>query len=200
MSDFLQDNHVTTFHSLGNMMTLQKMEADLRNFTPGRPVALLVPALFSELEGNALPLIIEELKSADYIKRIIVSLDRANKEEFTYAKAFFKQLPQDLKIMWNDGPRMKSIQRLIEKHDIPIGPRGKGRVVIAVADDIDARAVVDVCLVVICHSNYLHHSTCTFHICFYKQNTSYLQTLSKLSLKGSCQESCGQSCLRIIVH
>jgi glucosyl-3-phosphoglycerate synthase len=127
MSDFFQDNHITTFHSLGNMMSLEKLEADLRKFTPRRPVALLIPSLFSELEGNALPSIIEELKSADYIKRIVVSLDKANRDEFKYAKKFFKQLPQNLKIIWNDGPKMKSVMRLLDKHEIAAGPQGKGR-------------------------------------------------------------------------
>ena len=67
MSDFFQDNHVTTFHKLADMMTLEKLEEDLRNFTPNRPVALLIPSLYSELEGEALPGIIAELKKADYI-------------------------------------------------------------------------------------------------------------------------------------
>jgi len=127
MSDFFQDNHITTFHSLGNKMSLEKLEADIRKFTPRRPVALIIPSLFSELEGTALPAIIEDLKSADYIKRIVVSLDKANRDEFNYAKEFFSQLPQDLKIIWNDGPRMKSVMRLLDKHEIPTGPQGKGR-------------------------------------------------------------------------
>ena len=127
MSDFFQDSHITTFHSLGSSMTLEKLEKNLRTFTPTRPVALLIPSLFSELEGEALPLILEELKSADYIKRIIVSLDRANRDEFNYAKEFFGKLPQDMKILWNDGPRVKSIMRLLDKHEISTGPQGKGR-------------------------------------------------------------------------
>ena len=127
MSDFFQDNHITTFHSLGNKMPLENLENDLRNFTSGRPVALLIPSLFSELEGMALPNIIDELKGADYIKRIVVSLDRANRDEFNYAKNFFRKLPQELQILWNDGPRIKSIIRLLEKHEISIGPQGKGR-------------------------------------------------------------------------
>jgi glucosyl-3-phosphoglycerate synthase len=109
------------------MMSMEKLEADLRKFTPGRPIALLIPSLFSELEGEALPAILEELKSADYIKRIVVSLDRANRDEFNHAKKFFRQLPQNLKIVWNDGPKMKSVMRLLDKHEIPTGPQGKGR-------------------------------------------------------------------------
>jgi len=127
MSDFFQDNHITTFHSLGSMMSLEKLEADLRKFTPRRAVALLIPSLFSELEGDALPNILEELKSADYVKRIVVSLDRANRDEFNFAKKFFRQLPQDIKIIWNDGPKMKSVMRLLDKHEISAGPQGKGR-------------------------------------------------------------------------
>jgi len=127
MSDFLQDSHITTFHSLGKLMTLEKLEDDLRTFTPSRSVALLIPSLFSELEGEALPKIIEELKKADYINRIVISLDRATREQFNYAKEFFRPLPQDLKILWHDGPRIKSIMKLLDKNDLLVGPQGKGR-------------------------------------------------------------------------
>jgi glucosyl-3-phosphoglycerate synthase len=127
MSDFFQDSHITTFHSLGNMMTLDDLENSIRNFTPTRPMALLIPALYSEMKGPALPAIIEELKKADYITRIIISLDQANRDQFNQAKKFFSVLPQDLKIIWNDGPRLKSIMRMLEKHEISIGPQGKGR-------------------------------------------------------------------------
>jgi len=127
MSDFFQDSHITTFHKLADLMTLEKLEEDIRTFTPSRPVALLIPSLYSELEGKALPGIIKQLKQADYIKRIVVSLDKANRDEFTDAKKFFGELPQDLKILWNDGPRIKSIIRTLEKHEVSIGPQGKGR-------------------------------------------------------------------------
>ena len=127
MSDFFQDSHITTFHSLGNLMTLEKLEDDLRYFAPQRPVALLIPSLFSELEGEALPKIIEELKPADYIKRIIVSLDQADRDQFNFAKEFFSSIPQDVKILWHDGPRIKSIMQLLEKNEVLVGPQGKGR-------------------------------------------------------------------------
>ena len=127
MSDYFQDNHITTFHSLGKLMTLEKLENDLRNFTPLRPMALLIPSLYSELEGDALPKIVQALRHADYIKRIIVSLDKANRDQFNHAKEFFNVLPQELSIVWNDGPRIKAIFRLLEKHEINTGPQGKGR-------------------------------------------------------------------------
>ena len=127
MSDFLQDSHITTFHSLGKQINLEKLENILRMFSPSRPIALIIPSLYSELEGEALPRIIEQLKEADYIKRIIVSLDRASQDEFRHAKEFFSSLPQDLSILWNDGDRIKGIIEIFEKNDIQVGPQGKGR-------------------------------------------------------------------------
>jgi glucosyl-3-phosphoglycerate synthase len=127
MSDFLQDSHITTFHSLGKLMSVEKLEDILRTFTPNRPIALLIPSLFSELEGDALPKIIEELKGADYISRIVISLDRATRDQLNYAREFFCPLPQDVKILWHDGPRIKSIMKLLDKNDLQVGPQGKGR-------------------------------------------------------------------------
>ena len=99
----------------------------LRHFTPQRPIALLIPSLFSELEGEALPNIKDELKQADYVKRIIISLDQANRDQFNYAKEFFSAMPQEVKILWHDGPRLKSIMRILEKNEVIVGPQGKGR-------------------------------------------------------------------------
>lgn len=127
MSDFLQDSHITTFHSLGKFMSLEKLEDMLRTFTPSRPIALIIPSLYSEIESKALPNILDHLMDVDYIKRIIVSLDSANKEQFVKAKEFFGRLPHDLKILWNDGKRIKEIMEILEENEISIGPQGKGR-------------------------------------------------------------------------
>ncbi len=127
MSDFFQDSHTTTFHRLGPHMPLEKMESILRNFTPSRPVALIIPSLFSELKGPALPKIVEELSGADYLRRIIVSIDKASEKEFQYARDFFSDLPQETDIIWNDGPRIQNIIKLLKKNNFDIGPQGKGR-------------------------------------------------------------------------
>lgn len=94
---------------------------------PSRPIALIIPSLFSELSGPALPNIIDKLKHADYIHWIIVSLDGANQEEFEHAKKFFSILPQQLRIIWNDSEKMQYIMRVLEESNITIGPQGKGR-------------------------------------------------------------------------
>ena len=127
MGDFFQDSHITTFHSLGNLMKLDDLENILRRHIHNRPIALIIPSLYSELQGEALPKIIKELKAADYIKRIVVTLDQASKKQFKHAKEFFSALPQDLDILWNDGKNMKEIIDLLESNNISIGPQGKGR-------------------------------------------------------------------------
>jgi glucosyl-3-phosphoglycerate synthase len=127
MSDFFQDSHITAFHKLGNNMSLEKLEDIIRNFVPNRPLALVIPSLYSELSGEALPGILNKLKDVDYIQRVVVSLDGANKKEFEHAKKFFSILPHKLSIIRNDGEKIQNILRILEENDIAVGPQGKGR-------------------------------------------------------------------------
>jgi len=127
MSDFFQDNHITTFHKLGTSIDLTGLEDMLRTFTVSRPIALIIPSLYSELQGKALPEIVKQLKGADYIRRIVVSLDSANDEEFVHAKQFFSMLPQEVSVLWNNGPRIQRLLAILEENEVPVGPQGKGR-------------------------------------------------------------------------
>jgi glucosyl-3-phosphoglycerate synthase len=127
MSDFFQDSHLTAFHKLGNNMPLEKLEDSIRNFAPRRPIALVIPSLYSELSGEALPNILDKLKEVDYVQRIVISLDGANKKEFEHAKKFFGRMPQKLSVIWNDGAKVQNILRILEENDIATGPQGKGR-------------------------------------------------------------------------
>ena len=51
---------------------------------------LILPCLFSELEGNALPKIIREISKITYLNHIIIGLDRANKTQAKNAWKFFE--------------------------------------------------------------------------------------------------------------
>jgi len=90
-------------------------------------MTLILPSLFSELEGPALPGIIDELQHADYIGEIVIGLDQANEEQFKYAREFFSRLPQKKKILWNDGPRLKKIAKTLEAKGLAPDQPGKGR-------------------------------------------------------------------------
>ncbi len=60
MGDFYQNGIITNFHNL-RQRDLSAIEEDLRRFAQRRPLTLVLPSLFSELEGAALKNIIREL-------------------------------------------------------------------------------------------------------------------------------------------
>lgn len=126
MPDFFQTGVVATFHRLGPS-NLEKIEAELTWYAQERPIALVLPSLYSELEGEALKGIIRELKEVKYVKEIIVTLGPASEEEFVNARKFFSALPQESKIIWNSGPRMMQIFKDIRGANLPTGEEGKGR-------------------------------------------------------------------------
>ncbi|MEJ2314576.1 MAG: glycosyl transferase [Nitrospirota bacterium] len=126
MSDFYQTGVVATFHRLGKVK-IEKLESELSWYAQSRPIALILPSLYSELQGDALKKIIVELKKVKYIEQIVVTLGGATEDEFKHAREFFSVLPQKTKIVWNSGPRMSEIYKAIEAADLPTGEEGKGK-------------------------------------------------------------------------
>lgn len=126
MSDFYQNGVITTLHNLSRRPT-DEIEQELLTFAENRPMSLVLPSLFSELEGVALPKIIAELKKVSYLEEIVIGLDRANEEEYRHALGFFSSLPQHIRILWNDGPRLRAIDKLLEDNGLAPREMGKGR-------------------------------------------------------------------------
>ncbi|MCC6163965.1 MAG: glycosyl transferase [Acidobacteria bacterium] len=127
MSDFYQVGVFTTMHNLGMPEALERLEAELVTHGRQRPTALLLPALFSEFEGPAMPGIIAELAQVPYLKRIVVSLDRADRAQFDTARRAFDKVSTPVTVVWHDGPRLQALYREILANDLPIGEQGKGR-------------------------------------------------------------------------
>lgn len=126
MADFYQTGVVATFHKLGRDR-LEEIESKLTRYARERPIALVLPSLYSELAGEALAGIVNHLKDVRYIKEIVVTLGPASDKEFENARQFFSVLPQKKSIIWNNGKRMKKVYRAIEAEDLPTGLEGKGR-------------------------------------------------------------------------
>ncbi|EIJ35040.1 hypothetical protein [Thiothrix nivea] len=126
MSDFKQDGVITTLHRLPGS-SLEHIESELRLFASRNPMTLILPSLFSELEGPALSNILDELQHADYINQIVIGLDRADEAQFHFARDFFARLPQDKRILWNDGPRLQAIAAELEAEALGPTELGKGR-------------------------------------------------------------------------
>ncbi len=124
MADFHQNGNITTLHNL-RTRSVQEIEAELRAFAGSRKISLILPCLYSELEGDAMPNIIAELSKVNYLHRIIVGLDAAGEEQFRRAKSFFKGLNQNHIVIWNDSPRMLALGARL--HDLGLAPNEQGK-------------------------------------------------------------------------
>ncbi len=126
MSDFYQVGVVATFHRLGRQ-NLARLEEELSWYSHERPIALVLPSLYSELAGEALSGIVNQLKEVKYIKEIVVGLALASPSEYEHARQFFSVLPQKTTIIWQEGPRISSIYKAIEDAGLHVGEQGKGK-------------------------------------------------------------------------
>jgi glucosyl-3-phosphoglycerate synthase len=126
MSDFHQTGVISTFHRLGKA-DLKRMDQELMEFNQQRPIALVLPSIYAELEGPALKNIIEEIKQVPYLNEIVVTMGRTDREQFHKAKEFFSVLPQRTRIIWNTGPGIGKLYKLLEKNGLFVGGDGKGR-------------------------------------------------------------------------
>ncbi len=126
MGDFHQNGIVTTLHNLGQR-PIEDMEQELSRFKASRPLGLVLPSLYSELEGPALSHIVDELTRVPYLDQIVIGLDRADLSQYRHALSYFSCLPQHHRILWNDGPRLLAIDQQLKELGLAPTHLGKGR-------------------------------------------------------------------------
>lgn len=126
MADSFQSGKVTTLHNIVKR-PIEDIEKDLLGFSKSRPMGLILPALYSELERPALANIVDELQKVPYLSQVVIGLDRASQEEYQHAIRYFERLPQDHQILWNDGPNLKKIDKVLQKEGLSPNQLGKGR-------------------------------------------------------------------------
>ena len=126
MADFHQSGALSTFHRFGTP-NLERIEKELTKFGEQRPVALILPAIYDELKGEALRLIVQEVGRIDYVSEVIITMGQTDPEQFRHARDYFSALPQSKAIVWNTGPRVESLIDLLEARALSPGPDGKGR-------------------------------------------------------------------------
>lgn len=126
MSDFHQSGLVTTLHRLGSS-DWRALEEELTQYRESRPIALVIPCLYSELKGPAIGPIVQKIKDASYLKRVVIALDRASRDEYLHATQFFSELSQDLTMIWINSPGIEELSRELDENALSLGPHGKGR-------------------------------------------------------------------------
>ncbi len=126
MGDFYQNGIITTLHNLSDR-PVEALESELIEFSKQRPMGLILPCLYSELETEAMPNILEHLKQVPYLSQIVIGLDRADEQQYRDALKFFSDLPQNTKVLWNDGPRLRAVDEILQSHQLSPDQPGKGR-------------------------------------------------------------------------
>lgn len=126
MGDFHQNGIITILHNLSRR-PVERLEAELEQFSKKRNLGLILPSLYSELQTDALEGIVTKLQEVRYLNQIVIGLDRADRDAFQHAVSFFRRLPQHHRILWNDGPRLRAIDAELSELKLAPTQEGKGR-------------------------------------------------------------------------
>jgi glucosyl-3-phosphoglycerate synthase len=126
MGDYFQNSEVTTLHNLRNK-SIDEIEKELIEFNKLRPIGLIIPCTYNEIVASSFKAIIETIITIPYLSEIIIGLDSANENEFKHALEIFSVLPQNHRVLWNDGPRMKHLEFRLNEENIQIGNPSKGK-------------------------------------------------------------------------
>jgi len=126
MADFHQNGAVATLHNL-RTRTPEDLERELITITGRQKVTLILPSLYSELEGPALPAILDELNTVKFVHHVVIGLDRATRKEYKAARKFFDRLELPHSVLWNDGPRLRAIDERLASAGLSPTEPGKGR-------------------------------------------------------------------------
>ncbi len=126
MGDFHQTETISTLHRL-KKDNVDQLEEQLNEFVQSRPIALVLPCLYSELQRAALKNILENLKDVTYLNEIVITIGRADEDQFKHAQEYFSVLPQNYKLIWDDGEKIQSLFNLLKENGLDVGEPGKGR-------------------------------------------------------------------------
>ena len=131
MADFHQDS-IATLHDL-KKKSADELDNEIRIFSNERPIALVLPTIYSEIEGEAFKGILSVLKEIDYLNEIIVTLggkrngQSLTRQDFCDVKEFVSQVSGDIPVVWNTGERIEELYDSLRKDGLEVGADGKGR-------------------------------------------------------------------------
>ena len=131
MADFHQSGVITTLHRL-NGAGVERLERELLAYSHQRPIALVLPCLFSELRGDGLKGIVDVLRGVPYLKQLVVSIDGTReREDYDTMRRFWDGVRTrdgaPPTFLWSSGPRVESLFERLRAEGLDPGDGGKGR-------------------------------------------------------------------------
>lgn len=119
---------IATIHDFGNNLRL--LEDKLIQLSEGSPTAVLIPALYEELQRPAIAKIRDELSCCEFVRTVVVCLYAETMAEYARAVQFFETLPQKVYVIWENGERVTQLLENLRDRDLDLlGYKGKGRAV-----------------------------------------------------------------------
>jgi glucosyl-3-phosphoglycerate synthase len=126
MSDFHQPGVITTLPRLRER-PIEELEAEVRALTRKFPVALVLPMVPSEMDRPALAGILEELGQVDYLDTLLVSLNKATREDYQRTVRYFERYGRRHVILWSESPAVQRFMAALAAAGLDVGSPGKGR-------------------------------------------------------------------------
>jgi glucosyl-3-phosphoglycerate synthase len=121
---------ITTIHDFGSDQRDRHLEERLLELSIETPTAVLIPALYEELERPALTQIRAHLQDCAFIKKIVICLYAETAEQYAKAVSFFSVLPQPTYVIWENGDRVTQILENLRDRGLNLLHfKGKGRAV-----------------------------------------------------------------------
>jgi glucosyl-3-phosphoglycerate synthase len=121
---------ITTIHDFGSDRRDRHLEERLLELSMETPTAVLIPALYEELERPALTQIRAHLQECAFIKKIVICLYAETAEQYAKAVSFFSVLPQPTYVIWENGDRVTQILENLRDRGLNLLHfKGKGRAV-----------------------------------------------------------------------
>jgi glucosyl-3-phosphoglycerate synthase len=131
MADFHQTGVISTLHRLGRP-DLDRLERELRGHARVRPIALVLPCLYSELHDGPLKNLIDELTRVTYLAQVVVSVAGTDRpSEFNEMRDAFAPVRTrsggPVTMLWEGGPRLQELYGALGDEGLAAGGPGKGR-------------------------------------------------------------------------
>ncbi len=126
MSDFHQNGPVTSLPRLV-ARPVEELENEILTLTPKFPVSLVIPLLPAEMERPALARILDHLCQVRYLNSLVISLNKATREDYERARRYFERYPGPRVILWSESPGVQDFLAHMQDAGLNVGTPGKGR-------------------------------------------------------------------------